>query len=449
MALTGLDIFKKLPKTNCGDCAVPTCLAFAMKIAAGKAELSACPHISPDVVGELSEASAPPIRLVKIGNGENALEIGEEQVMFRHEKTFFHQPGIAVLITDQMSEGEVGEKIKQFKESNFERVGQILKPDMIAVKETANDRDKYSSLIKKILSEVDCSLVLMGEDAEILKIGLELCGGNKPLIHAADHNNYISFAALAKEFHSPLAVKGRNLEELADLVEKVKGEGVKDIILDPGTRVLKETFKNLIFIRRAALRSKFRPFGFPTITFPGEETDDDMMEAMTAGVYIMKYGGIIVINSLEAWKSLPLFVLRQNIYTDPQRPMQVKEGIYPINNPSDDSPVLLTTNFSLTYFTVSNEAEASQIPSWLMVMDVEGLSVLTAWGAGKFVPEKIAPFVKKSGIAEKVKHNKIVIPGFVAQMLGALEEELPDNKIIVGPREAAEIPTFLKSWESN
>ncbi len=444
MALTGLDIYKKLPQKNCGECGVPTCLAFAMKLAMGKAQLDACPYVSEETKAELSEASAPPIRLVTIGVGDKALKIGEEAVLFRHEKTFYHQPGFAVLVDDGMSESEIGEKLAQLKSSQFERVGQFLRADLVAVKSSSNDSAKFVELVKKAMG-TEFPLVLITDNSEMMKAALSVCAKTKPLIYAANEGNFEQMAALAKEENCPLAVAAKDLNILSELVEKVTAQGIKDIVLDPGSRNIKDSLRDATFIRRAALKKKFKPLGYPIITFPCEMYDDPYMEAVAAGVGIMKYAGIIVLSDLEAWKALPLYVLRQNIYTDPQKPMQVEEGIYPIGEPDEDSPVLLTTNFSLTYFTVSGEVEASKIPSWICIMDVEGLSVLTAWGAGKFVPESIGPFMKRCGITDKVKHRKLIIPGCVAQISGELEEELPDWKIEVGPREAGDIPAYLKS----
>lgn len=447
MALTGLDIFKKLPKTNCGECGVPTCLAFAMRLAAGQATLDACPYVTDEVKAELSEASAPLIRLVTIGTGDNALKIGEEQVMFRHDKTFYHQPGLAILIKDDMSDGEISAKLDQIKNAHFDRVGQLLRADLVAIENSSGDTGKLTKAVQTA-NKAGFPLVLISTSPDALKSALEICKANKPLICSATKDNYEVMTALAKESGCPLVVSSTDdLESLADLSEKVAATGVSDIVLDPGIKNLQETLKNLVFIRRSGLKSKFRPLGFPIITFPGKQTDDEDMEALFAAVYIAKYAGIVVLNSLEPWKALPLFVLRQNIYTDPQKPMQVDEGIYPIGEPKEDSPVLLTTNFSLTYFTVSGEVEASRVPSWLCIMDVEGLSVLTAWAAGKFVPEKIAPFIKKSGVADKVKHRKLVIPGYLAQISGELQEELGDWQVLVGPREAGDIPVFLKQWQ--
>jgi acetyl-CoA decarbonylase/synthase complex subunit gamma len=445
MALTGIEIYKKLPKKNCGECGVPTCLAFAMNLAAGKAELSACPYVSEEVKQELSEASAPPIRPVSIGTGDGVLKIGGEVVLFRHEKTFFNPPGIAVLIEDTMEEAEIDERISSFNELQYERVGLLLRADLIAVKESSGDSVKFGNLIKKIKEKTDASLILMSDNTEIISAGLELCKDKKPLIYAAKKDNFEAFSKIANENSCPLAVYGENIDELIEITNKLVELGIKDIVLDSGARTLKKALEDQIVIRRAALLKKFKPLGFPTITFPCRMTGDFMEETLIAGALIAKYAGIIVLSKLAGESLFPLLLERLNIYTDPQRPMATKEGIYEINSPDENSPVLVTTNFSLTYFIVSGEMESSRIPSWLLVQDAEGLSVLTAWAADKFVAQTVAPFVKKCGITDKVKHRKLIIPGYVAQISGELEEELPDWEITIGPREASHIPAFLKT----
>ncbi|MBE0447194.1 MAG: acetyl-CoA decarbonylase/synthase complex subunit gamma [Actinobacteria bacterium] len=446
MALTGMDIFKQLPKTNCGECGIPTCLAFAMKLAAGGASLEACPHVSEEAKAKLSEASAPPMRGVTIGEGDYTLKIGEELVVYRHEKTFFNPPGYALLVEDNEDSAAIDAKLALLKETSYERVGQILRADLVAVKNTSGDVNTFADVVKKVTGAIEYPLILMAE-APAIEAAVEAASLAKPLLYAATAANIDAMAGLAKKYSAPLAVKPTSLEELAELTDKLDGMGVKDLVIDMGTRTLKETFQNLVFTRRLALKKKQRPFGYPTITFPAEETDDDMMEAVHAAVYAIKYGGIIVLRDLSPEKAYALFVLRQNIYTDPQRPMQVEQGFYPINNPNEDSPVLVTTNFSLTYFIVSSEIEGSKMPAWLGIVDVDGLSTLTAWAAGKFVPERIAAFIGKSDILDKVKHKTLVIPGYVAQISGELEEELQGWKVVVGPREAADIPAFLKSFQ--
>jgi acetyl-CoA decarbonylase/synthase, CODH/ACS complex subunit gamma len=442
MGLTGIQIFKLLPKTNCGDCGYPTCLAFAMALAAGKAELEKCPYVSEEAKEQLSEASAPPIRPVTIGSGEYATKIGGETVLFRHEKTFFNKPGLAVLITDSMEDAEVERRIAKLAELQFERVGLNLRPELLALKETGN-RERFMNLVKKAAG-LPYGIILMSSDAGVMKEALELVKDKKPLIYAATTQNAEVFGALAKEYASPLAVMAAGLDELSALSEKLIGMGLKDLVLDSGSRNVKGAFQDQIFIRRAALLSKFKPLGFPTITFPCEMTDDVMKETLIASLFIAKYAGIIVLSDLEGENVFPLLLERLNIYTDPQRPMTTEQGIYPINNPDQNSPVLVTCNFSLTYFIVTGEIENSRVPTWLCVMDTEGLSVMTAWAAGKFVGDAVGPFIKKSGIADKIGHKKLIIPGYAASILGDLEEELPGWEITVGPREAAHIPAFLK-----
>ncbi len=449
MGLSGLDIFKKLPKTNCGECKFPTCLAFAMKLAAGQANLDDCPYVTDEVRAELSEASAPPIRGVTIGTGDEAFKVGEELVLFRHEKTFFNPTVFAVLVADDMADDQVEKLVKEANECEHERVGVILKVGAVAVKAAKGDASSFKSLVEKVKGLTSKPLILMSEDAEVMKAGVEAAGDSRPLLYAATESNVEAMGELAKEKELPLAVKSADLEKLAELSEKLTGMGIKDLVLDPAPRKVKDTFVDLVAMRRAALKDKFKPFGFPTITFPCEETDDELYETVLAAVYVCKYGGIVVLSHAQQWRMYPLLVLALNIYTDPQRPMAVDSKFYEIGSPDENSPVLVTSNFSLTYFIVSGEIEGSKVPSWLGVVDTDGQSVLTAWAAGKFVPEVIAKFINTSGIAEKVKHRKLIIPGYVAQISGELEEELPDWEIIIGTREAADIPAFLRQFSTS
>jgi len=447
VALTGIQIFKLLPKTNCGECGVPTCLAFAMNLAAGKAELAACPHVSEEAKAQLEEASAPPIRPVTIGSGGRTLKVGGETVMFRHEKRFENPPGIALLISDTMEESEVNARLERFSQLQYERVGLTLRADLIAVKDESGDAGKFEALVNKVKQSSDCGIILMSTNTDILSAGLKACADRKPLLYAATKDNVEGVTSLAKENSCPVAVKGSDLDEVVELTTKVTEAGVNDILIDSGSRTLRRAFEDQIWIRSAALNNKFRPLGFPTIVFPGEMTDDPMKEAVFAALFVAKYGGIIVLSDLQGESLFPLLVERLNVYTDPQRPLATTQGIYEIGGPDENSPVLITTNFSLTYFLVSGYIETSKIPCYLLVMNTDGLSVMTAWAAGKFVADAIAPFVKKSGIADKVKHHKLVIPGHAASESGGLEEELSDWEIMVGPREGAHIPAYLKSWK--
>ncbi|MFC2052088.1 acetyl-CoA decarbonylase/synthase complex subunit gamma [Chloroflexota bacterium] len=445
---TGIEIFKLLPKTNCGECGVPTCLAFAMSLAAGKAELATCPHISEEAKAQLQEASAPPIRPVTIGVGERALKVGGETVMFRHEKRFENPSGLAVLLKDTMNDSEINGRLERFKQLQYERVGLVLRPDLVAVKDESGDSSKFEALVSKVKQNSDGGIILMSNSPDILAAGMKACVDRKPLIYAATKDNLDGVAGLAKENKCPVAAKASSVEELADLTTKLGEAGLQDIVIDSGSRTVRQAFEDQVIIRRAALAKKFRPLGFPTIVFPCEMTEDPMKEAVIASMFVAKYGGIIVLSDLQGESLFPLLVERLNIYTDPQRPLATTQGIYEIGGPDENSPVLVTTNFSLTYFIVSGEIESSKVPSYLLVMDTEGLSVMTSWAAGKFVADAIAPFVKKSGIMDKVKHHKLIIPGYAAAESGGLEEELPGWEILIGPREGSHIPAYLKAWKA-
>jgi acetyl-CoA decarbonylase/synthase complex subunit gamma len=444
MAMTGIQIFKLLPKTNCKDCGFPTCLAFAMALASGKAELDKCPHVSEEAKAQLAESSAPPIRTVTIGTGDNALKVGGELVLYRHEKTFYNPTGLGVVVSDAMSDEEVTQKVERANKLEYERVGLMLRPNLVACKCTSGDPQKFEALVNEVKGMTSLNLVLISENIDALKAGAKAAKDRKPLLYAATKDNADAAAELAKETECPLAVRGASLDELAQLTEKLTKAGVKDLVIDSGARDVKTLLRDQVAVRRLALEKKFAALGFPTITFPCEMTDDPMKEAMYAALMINKYGAIALLSDLQGQHLFPLLVNRLNIYTDPQRPMATKEGIYEIGNPDENAPVLITTNFSLTYFIVMGEIESSRVPSYLLIVDTEGLSVMTAWAAGKFAADAIAIFVKKCGIGDKVKDKTLIIPGLAAGMSGELEEELPDWKVVIGPREAAHIPAFLK-----
>lgn len=442
MALSGIQIFKMMPKKNCGECGVPTCLAFAMNLAAGKAELDSCPYVSEEAKEKLASASAPPIRTVQIGTGDNVAKAGGETVLFRHEKTFNNPTLLGCLISTTEDEASVDRKLTAFKELRYERVGLTLKADIIAVKD-GGDPTRFAAIAKKS-HDAGAPLVLMSENLDALKAALAQVGKSRPLLYAATAANLDAFSALAKEFDCPLTVKADKVGDVAKLSAKLMEKGHKDIVLDSGARNLAALYRDNIMIRRLALESLYRPLGFPTIVFPCEMADNTVDEALVAGTFIAKYGGIAILSDLTGELLFPLLLQRLNIFTDPQRPMTTEQGIYPINNPSENSPVLITSNFSLTYFIVSGEVEASRVPSWLLVLNTDGLSVLTAWAAGKFVADLIAPFVKKCGIEEKTKTRTLIIPGAAAIISGDLEEELSGWQVAIGPREAAHIPAYLR-----
>jgi acetyl-CoA decarbonylase/synthase complex subunit gamma len=419
-----------------------------MQLAAGKIELDKCPHVSEEVKAELSESAAPPIRGVTIGTGELSFKIGEETVLFRHDKRFEHQPAFALLISDNESNDEIQAKIDQFNQLQFERVGILMRAEAIAIKSDTEEVGKFEAVVNKVKDNTKATIILMSKNPEILSMVIAICKDRKPLLYCATKDNIDKMAQLSKENACPLAVKGEDLDELAELTTKLTGMGCKDLVLDLCSANIKDALQDHIIIRRLALKKTFRPLGFPTITFPCQLTNDPLEEALIASMLIAKYAGIIVLSDLDPARLYPLLTWRMNIYTDPQRPMMMEEKIYEINSPTPDSPLLITTNFSLTYFIVSGEIEASKVPTWLCVMNTEGLSVLTAWSAGKFVADTIAPFIKRCGIVEKISHRNLVIPGYVAQISGELEDELGDDwKVTVGVREASDIPVFLQKFK--
>ena len=445
MALTGIQIFKLLPKTNCGKCGVPTCLAFAMNLAAGKVELIACPFVSEESKVQLAEASAPPIRPVTIGTGSAAFKVGGETVMFRHEKKFENPTGIAVLVTDTMPENEVTARIERFNKNIYERVGLKLHADAIAMKSESGNPEQFGVLVEMVAKAMNGGLILMSENPEVLAAGLKICAGRRPLLYTATKANAEAMAKLAKDNSCPLAVKGANLEEVVELTGILNKAGILDIVIDTGARLVKQAFQDEIVVRGAALQKKYKPLGYPTITFPCEMTNNPMKEALIASMFIAKYAGMVVLSDIKGEVLFPMLVERMNIFTDPQRPLATTPGIYEINGPNENSPVLITTNFSLTYFIVSGEIETSKVPSYLLIMDTEGLSVLTAWAAGKFGADLMSVFVKKCGISDKIKHRKLIIPGYSASESGGLEEELKGWEILVGPREGSHIPAYLRT----
>lgn len=444
MALTGVEIFKLLPKTNCKKCGQPTCLAFAMKLAQRQASLDQCPDVSEEAKQKLGEASAPPIRPITLGTGARAVKMGEETVLFRHEKKFVNPAVLALQIKDTLTEAEAGELVASVLASEIERVGQRLKIDAVFLSNDSGQASKLEALAALVASKaVDIPVIVSAGSPEAAEAALKHFSGKNALLYGANKDNLDAMAKAAKAHKAALGIAAGGLEELSGLTEKAVALGVSDIVLDSGARKAGEILRDNTLIRRAAIKKNFKPLGFPTITFA--QRDDAYVESLVAAVGIAKYSSIVVLGSIEKWKNLALFSLRQNIYTDPQVPMQVEQKIYKIGEPSPKSPFLITTNFSLTYFIVSGEIENSKVPCRLAVMDSEGLSVLTAWAAGKFTASKIAQFIKESGIEGELEQKELVIPGYVAILSGAIEDKLEGWKITVGPREANGIPAFLKA----
>jgi len=446
MALSGLEIYKLLPQTNCKDCGYPTCLAFAMKLAAKQAELKDCPHVSEEASAKLEAASAPPIRLVTLEAEGGKVEAGNETVLFRHEKKFFHKPGLFVRVRDSEPADAIQEMVAAADAYHTDYVGISLVLDGFAIEAASGNPATVKQAVAAVRAASKKPLILLASDAETAKAGLEAAEGTRPLLYAADGENWEAMADVAKGAGVPLAVRAPDLDSLADLTEKLKEKGLEDLVLDPEPKGYLDSLQSFTLIRRLALKN-FRPLGYPLIGFAGGKEGVD--ETLLAGQYIAKYAGFIVLDSFEPANLYALLVLRENIYTDPQKPIQVQPGIYEINQPDGDAPLMVTTNFSITYFSVANEVEGSGWPGWLLVADAEGMSVLTAWAAGKFDAERIAKDVKAFNVEEKVKHRKLIIPGHVSVLSGELEEELPGWEIMVGPREAVDISPFLKAMWTN
>ncbi|MFL7813800.1 MAG: acetyl-CoA decarbonylase/synthase complex subunit gamma [Anaerolineales bacterium] len=440
MALTGIQIYKLLPQTNCKECDFPTCLAFAMKLAAKQVELSKCPYVSEESAAKLAEASAPPVRPITLKSDGHEVHGGNEVVLFRHNKKFFSEPGLFVRVYDDQPAAEIQAAVKPVSEYVVDYVGMDLTMGGIAIQERGGD---FGAAVKAVREATDLPLILIGSPAA-LKSGLEnLKGDETPLLCSATSENWEEMAALAQEHKLPLAVEAGNIDDMVDLVEKLEGKDLKDFVLAPKQRSMLGTLTANTTIRRMALKETFRQLGFPIINFPGDVGDPDR-ELSLAMQAIGKYGSFIVIDHFDPATAYALLVLRANIYTDPQEPIQVTPGIYEINDPGPEDPFLVTTNFSITYFSVANEVESMGLPAWLLVTDSEGMSVLTAWAAGKFDAEIIAKDAKRFNAAEKVTKKRIVLPGHTAVLSGELEEELPDWEVKVGPKEAVDLPAFMK-----
>jgi len=441
MALSGLDIFKLLPKTNCGDCGVPTCMAFAMKLAQKKAELSECPHASEEAKAKLGAASEPPIRLVKIGRS-HPLEVGGETVLFRHEKTFFHPAGIAIQLRTSEGDERILKKIEEIENYKAVRVGEELKADLLFITHDSQNHQDFLKIIDLVKKNSNKGIILDCQDCAALNQGLELLKEDQPaLLLRAELQD--ADLALAKKYNAALILQGHSFENLSSQTIKAKNAGVANLFLNLEAQNLGAHLQNNTILRRSALRKNFKPLGYPLVSFiRGENKFDQMAQA---AALLCKYGSILVLPGYDRAMLYTLFTLRQNIYTDPQKPIQVDAAVYPIGEPTSESPVFVTTNFSLTYFIVSGEIENSGISAHLVVVDTEGQSVLTAWAAGKFVGAKIAQFIKEIKLEEKVKTRKIVIPGLVARISGDLEENLPGWGVIVGCQEATDIPAFVKN----
>lgn len=441
MALSALDIYKLLPKTNCKKCGSPTCLAFAMRLLGKKASLEECPDVSEEAKRLLAQASEPPIRTIIAGSEEKKLEMGGETVLFRHEKTFYHPTAIAISVSDNLSEAGLKERLARIKALKFERVGQHLEVNLIALYNESKDAKKFAQVAKTCIQETELGIILISDNPVSLEEAIKVSKDARPIIYVADESNLEKLLALCQTSNLPLVLKSENLEKTLKLSEEVINKGYKELVLDVSAKNIPAALQNLTALRRLSILKNFRPAGFPVICFTGSKEKN--LEVLEAGTYIAKYASIVVVNFTDLEAHLALLTLRQNIYTDPQKPVTVEPKLYEIGSPDKDSPLLVTTNFSLTFYTVSPEIENSKVPSYLLVTDTEGMSVLTAWAAEKFTAEGIAKAMKTVAVENRLNHRKIIIPGYVAVLSGKLEDE-SGWQVIVGPKEAAGIPKFLK-----
>jgi len=448
MPIAGSEIVKMLPgKRPCKDCGFPTCFAFAMKLASGGATVDKCPYLSEDVKARLLDLLAPPIKLVTIGSGENAVKIGNEEVIYRHEKTFVHSPGIALLISDREDNARIEEKIRKIKELQFPWVGVNLKADLLALHFESGDKAKFLALVKKVYDSTDLGMVLISENMDALFAARDICADRNPLLYPITKENIDEDIPKIKANLTPVGLRGGSIEELVPLTTKLKDAGVEELVLDPGSKNLLEAIRDQTFIRRAALKQGFRPLGYPTIAFPCFMAKEGLKEIIAGSAFINKWASIVVLSDFDQYSLLPLLVQRLNIYTDPRFPMAVEQKYYEVGEPDESSPVLVASNWALTYFLVSSAVEATKVPAYVCVKDSEGLGVLTAWAAGKFSGDSVGAFIKKCGIGDKVKHRKIVIPGKVARIRGELEDALNlEWEVIVGPRETTGIAAFLPAF---
>ncbi len=442
MGLSGLGIYKLLPKTNCKACGFPTCLAFAMQLAAKKVSLDKCPHVSEEAKKTLESAAEPPIKLITIGKGEERIEVGNETVLFRHEEKFYHPSAIGFLLEDTSGEEEIKKALGEIKKLDFERVGQRIKADIIAVSCKTKRAAKFQSVVRAACENTNLQIVLMANEAALIEKGLEVSKERCPLICAATGDNFKEMAELSKKYKVPLVASAPRLEALETLVKNLNAEGVRDIVLETGDKDMADKIWDLTQIRRLAIKKTFRPFGYPTIVFT--KSEDPYQETSEAITYLAKYAGIVIMKGKSPEQVIPILTARQNIFTDPQKPLQVEPKIYEVGKVTDKSPVLVTTNFSLTYYTVESEVESSAVASYIVACDSEGMSVLTAWAADKFTAESIAKTLEKFNVKDKINHKNVIIPGYVSVLSGKLEEE-SGWKVVVGPREASGLPTFLRN----
>jgi len=445
MALTGLQIFKLLPKTNCKKCGMPTCLAFAMQLAQKRAKLEDCPDVSEEAKQALAAAAAPPMRLVKFGSGDNEVQIGQETVMFRHEEKFYNPTALAVTVSDKLTGQALKARIDSINALQFERVGVQIGVKAIAVVNDSGSPETFANTTATVKDSSSLALILCTDSPQAATAGVAKTAQTVPLIASAKAETAEEMAKIASQNNCPLVAKAKSIENLAELAEKIKTQGVEDIVLYLEEPNLSDQLYNLSQLRALALRKGFRPLGYPTLSCVSDgETDQ---QAAVGTSLICKYANIVVVDTAEPYAFLPMLTAVMNIYSDPQKPVQVEPKVYAIGEPDNNSPLIFTTNFSLTYYTVESDVEASRVPTHILVVDTEGTSVLTAYSGDKLNEKAVAGAMAKNNVESLVKHHKLVIPGYVAVMSGKLEETT-GWEIMVGPRESSMLPKYLQEvWK--
>jgi len=444
MALKGLDIFKLTPKTNCKDCGNPTCMAFAMKVASGAIPIEKCPHMSAEALSTLSEATAPAMKSYTVGGHS----LGGETVLSRHEKTLVSKTVYAVQLCDCMDEARQDAVIASIPAVDYERISERMYVEMVFVNhDNSKSADEYVALVNKAKA-LERPLILSCTDVEAAKAAVAALSGCEFILDGATADNYADMSAVATAAKALLGVRADSLEDLHTVVEKLEAAGNKNLVLDVGFASIKDAYANAVQIRRAALKDGDRTFGYPSIVNVARLADGNAhLEAALLSLFTCKYGSIVVCSEMTYAKALPLYGLRQNIFTDPQKPMKVAPGIYPINGADENSPCCLTVDFALTYFLVSGELERSKVPVNLLITDASGMSVLTAWAAGKFSSSSIKKFMDEFDVANKIKNRALIIPGKVAVMKGEIQDKLPDWSVIVGTTEAVQLVKYLRDEE--
>jgi acetyl-CoA decarbonylase/synthase complex subunit gamma len=417
-------------------------MAFSMKVAAGGAEITKCPYISADVLDKLAESTAPPMKSLTVKLGDTEGKLGGETVLFRHEKTFVSKSLYAFSLCAGYDDAAVEAAIETSTAVDYNRIGERMYAELVNVYSDTDDAKFVELAIKA--AKLNRGVILTTSNVELAAKAVSAIKDAQPILNGANASNYEAFSKLAVENNCLLAVGGETLDELYDTVEKLEKLGNKNLILNVGTKDIKSAFEFAVQIRRAALLNQDRTFGYPTIVDAAALAwDNETLQAALAALFTVKYGSIVILQTLDYAKALPLYGLRQNLYTDPQKPMRQEVGIYPLNKADENSPCYITVDFALTYFVVSGELERSGVPCNLLISDAGGYSVLTSWAAGKFSAGTIAKYITEQ-VEPKIKNRTLVLPGKVAVLKGELQDKLPGWNIVVGPNEAVALVKFAK-----